>query len=1310
MAMRSAHVAPDESSYSSLMSAVSRSGDWKVVLDLLWEMPRAKVTTDSVCFSVAMGACEKASEWLVALELFEMMHARRLHQDVFAFGNAICAMSKGSHWPGALKLLGRMQKEGISLDTVVCNSCLTACAASAQWEAALDLLRLMTAKKVAKTTATCNAVVRSLEASGEHKKAVAVLLHEFVDEEPSDEIEQPSMFRSARPKHISQDFRRSVAERLERGLDFAGGISRQPRPVVAMAQEKEERPSAIGPAWCQEATEAFNELVLSKIRPEPNLVDHLAHFVAQLENTLSSLGRYGPVRLVPYGSIISRFAAKDADADFSLLFEAEDASTRQFQQQVLIEWRRELLSQGFHVKAIGLGGRVPVLTIQWGSNRTADVTIGNQLGIYKSQLLRDYSLLDDRLCALVMAVKHWAKLRQICGQTRGYLGGYAWTLMAIYFAQRCRPPLTPPLQELAEPKLWEQDGQLYNVAWKEASQAPLPSARTSASLLQDFFQFFSEGFDFHFESVSIRLGCRAIRHRGPGPAAARLSLEDPIETDWDLGQILDGHRLSRVRAELRRAHRHLQGAQDQEARSCLEAVFQAKARSPLDGPEYCKTSLGRPSLSYGYRAPPPEDTDGKHDETYVGRMEKGESIEITTCSEEVSQDQREILQERQLINNPVKMCMRSCVDHINGVVDDAATPKKSKRPRKETSMLDKISKIVTILQWVPDLTCHKVRADLVAGLTVGVMVIPQSMSYGAIAGLPYINGMYSACIPTLIYAFFGQSRQLAVGPVAMVSLLVEAGLNGQLGPECTVEGKPQYETCPQEYVGLACLTAAVVGVMQILASVLKLGFLVTFLGHPVISGFTSGAAIIIGLSQLKYILGFDLPKSQYIYETIYNVIIKIDQTKGMPLLLGILWIAYLLGNKHLAQKYKRLKMLGPLGPLISCLVGTVLIGVFHEFFAETYHVKYVGEIPSGIMPLSLDAWQLDKIPTVLGTAMSACLIGYMESIAIGKNLAATNGYDIDAGQEMLALGIANVVGAAFSCYPVTGSFSRSAVNNSTGALSQLSGVITAVVMLATLMFLTPLFYYLPKFALAAIVMNSVIPLVAFGEARHLFHVKKHDFVLWVTAFLGTLFLGVLMGILVSVGLSLVIVIYESARPQITILWRIPGTSIYRNMKQENNGTFIQNVFIARIGSSLYFANASFVKEMLLAHVTDLEEVNKTQYIVLEMTPVISVDSTACHVIKDVVNDFRMRGMHVAFAMTGNRVEKTLRKAGLKKFIGEQWFFPTVEEAVQYCVKHQHARRRQSEREEMESQNHAKSDELLGWSSSLVDRWMMCETS
>lgn len=175
--------------------------------------------------------------------------------------------------------------------------------------------------------------------------------------------------------------------------------------------------------------------------------------------------------------------------------------------------------------------------------------------------------------------------------------------------------------------------------------------------------------------------------------------------------------------------------------------------------------------------------------------------------------------------------------------------------------------------------------------------------------------------------------------------------------------------------------------------------------------------------------------------------------------------------------------------------------------------------------------------------------------------------------------------------------------------------------------------------------------------------------------MGTLFLGVLMGIIVAVLVSLTIVIYESVRPQLTILWRIPGTTIYRNMKQESSGTFIPNMFVCRIGSSLYFANAQYVKDMLLAYVSDLEDINPTEYLILEMTPVISVDSTACHVIQDIVQDFRSRGIEVAFAMVGNRVDKTMRKAGLKKFMGERWFFPNVHEAVVFCLRHQHAKRK-----------------------------------
>jgi len=661
----------------------------------------------------------------------------------------------------------------------------------------------------------------------------------------------------------------------------------------------------------------------------------------------------------------------------------------------------------------------------------------------------------------------------------------------------------------------------------------------------------------------------------------------------------------------------------------------------------------------------------------TGKLEENDTVEIIALSDEKSQEAALILQERGKRSNPVRSGMRMM--QCNECADDKNGGKGPILPKREAQNLQSpltrmVLQRVPMITWVPQLTLNSIKADLIAGLTVGVMVIPQSMSYANIAGLQYIYGMYSACVPTLIYAFFGQSRQLAVGPVAMVSLLVEAGLRGSLDETKCGPATSQYQKCPKEYAELAFLTAAVVGILQIVGSILKLGFLVHFLGHPVTSGFTSGAAIIIGLSQVKYMFGYDVPKSQFIYDTIGNLVKGIEETNGYTLVLGIVWLMFLIGNKKLAQKYKKLSFLAPLGPLISCAVGTLMIGFITPIRTEM-KVKYVGEVPSGLMPFSATKLDLEMIPSVLPVAVSACLIGYMESIAIGKNLAAKHGYEIEAGQEMFALGVSNFIGAMFSCYPVTGSFSRSAVNNSTGAVTQLSGLITSIVMFCTLMFLTPLFYYLPKFALAAIVINSVIPLVALSEAKRLFYVKRNDIILWVVAFLGTLFLGVLMGIVVAVSLSLVIVIYESVRPQITILWRIPGTTIYRNMKQESSGSFIPNVFICRIGSSMYFANASFIKDMLLAYVSDLEDVNETEYIVLEMTPVVTLDSTAVHVIQDIVSDFRSRGIQTAFAMVGNRVDKTMRKAKLKNIIGEQWFFPTVNEAVHYCLRHQHCKRK-----------------------------------
>lgn len=661
-------------------------------------------------------------------------------------------------------------------------------------------------------------------------------------------------------------------------------------------------------------------------------------------------------------------------------------------------------------------------------------------------------------------------------------------------------------------------------------------------------------------------------------------------------------------------------------------------------------------------------------------MDVVKHVSIRVLDEERSKLAEKILQDRHdRTRKPVKIAGRklACQDNNDGTESKLSTSPFERITRK---VKRKVFQRFPIIGWMTALKLKPFRSDVIAGVTVGVMAIPQSMSYAKIAGLPFVIGLYSACLPTIVYAIFGQSRQLAVGPVAMVSLLTESGLRGVLSEEqCPAwyarsaadDLVAQYDFCPEEYTQLAILLSMVVGVIQIVSCFLRLGFIVSFLGHAVISGFTSAAAVIIGLSQFKYMLGFDIPKSEVVYETIWNIASNLDKTKPMTFALGVFWFIALFLNKKLAGKYKRLSILGAMGPLISCVVGILLLWGATPL-REEFKVAYVGDIKDGIFPLTIDKWHLEDLGKVLPTAITVTLIGFMESIAISKNLAAKHGYEVEAGQELLALGMSNFLGAMFSCYPVTGSFSRSAVNNATGARSQCAGFVTGLVMLCVLLFLTPLFHYLPKFVLAAIVMNSVLALMAFAEAKRLWRVKRSDFLLWVVAFLGTLFTGVLWGIVIAVSLSLAIIIYESARPQITILWRIPGTNIYRNVKQESSGSFVPNVFIARIGSSMYFANASFVKDMLLTYVNDLAEINMTEYIVLEMTPVVSMDSTAIHCMQDLVHHFRSQGIQVAFAMVGNRVENTMRKTGFAKFVGNDWFFHTVDEAVQFCVLHQEA--------------------------------------
>mmetsp|Transcript_84540 Transcript_84540/g.244370 ORF Transcript_84540/g.244370 Transcript_84540/m.244370 type:complete len:920 (-) Transcript_84540:192-2951(-) len=578
-----------------------------------------------------------------------------------------------------------------------------------------------------------------------------------------------------------------------------------------------------------------------------------------------------------------------------------------------------------------------------------------------------------------------------------------------------------------------------------------------------------------------------------------------------------------------------------------------------------------------------------------------------------------------------------------------------------------------MLSWLKAVNASTLKADVFAGLTVWAMTIPQSLSFAKLAGLPFAYGLYSASVPAFVYAVFGQSRQLAVGPVAMTSLILRAGLLGALDekhcPSWYDDNSHTYEVyqndlCTRQYCVMMFSVAGLVGVIMLVAWFFKLGFLVSFLGHPVISGFTSGAALIIGLSQWKYFLGFGLPSTEHVHELLFAVAKGIHKSRPAPLLLGLLWLGFLVGTRHLAKRDPRYRFLALIAPLLSCGVGALLMWMFPELKHE-YGVQWVGHVPAGLAPVTAgDLWMTwELFEKIKITAIFVALISYMESIAIAKALASQHNYEINPGQELLALGLTNLVGAAFSCYAVTGSFSRTAVANSSGAQTQVAGIMTALGMIVVLLFLTPALRYLPMFALAAISTNSVISLIAYDVAIDLWRVKRWDFVLWFVAFLGTIFIDAIKGIIIAIALSTGVVIYESIRPQLNILWRVPGTKLYRSIDQETQGQFIPHVLIVQLGSSLYFANVGYVKEVLLQYIEEVSAVSEVEHLVLEMASVLTVDATAAHLIQDVVGDCRERGIETAFAMVGKRAMKTLTKAGLVDFVGRDMFFPTVDEAV-----------------------------------------------
>ena len=551
--------------------------------------------------------------------------------------------------------------------------------------------------------------------------------------------------------------------------------------------------------------------------------------------------------------------------------------------------------------------------------------------------------------------------------------------------------------------------------------------------------------------------------------------------------------------------------------------------------------------------------------------------------------------------------------------------------------------ILPILDWLPNYRKDWLKGDISAGLTVGVMLIPQGMAYASIAGLPAVYGLYASIVPILIYALFGTSRQLAVGPVAMVSLLTATAIG-------SFEGLTN-----QEYITYAILLALMVGGIQFLLGLFRLGFLVNFLSHPVVSGFTSAAALIIGLSQLKYLLGVDIPRSHHVHEILLNAFDKVNEVNWIAFIVGVVGILIIVFSKRLNKSLP--------GQLFAVIFG-ILAVKFFELGEGANSLSIVKEIPSSLPSFVIPNINIEIVEILIPMALTISLISFMESIAVAKAIQTKHrDYEVVPNKELVALGFANVIGSFFQSYPTTGGFSRTAVNDQAGAKTGLASVISAVLIVITLLFLTPLFYNLPKTILASVIMVAVFGLIDYKEAIHLLKSNKTDFWMLITTFIATLSFGIEIGIGLGVVLSLAMVLFKTTRPHTARLAKVPDTHFYRNIERFSDLEVNNELLIYRFDAQLFFANTNFFKDKLYEY-ERLKE-GKLKLLIIDGESINNIDSTAIHMLEEVVLDFNSRGVKVYFSGIKGPVRDVMFKSGFMRKINSDNFFMSIHEAVQF---------------------------------------------
>jgi len=545
--------------------------------------------------------------------------------------------------------------------------------------------------------------------------------------------------------------------------------------------------------------------------------------------------------------------------------------------------------------------------------------------------------------------------------------------------------------------------------------------------------------------------------------------------------------------------------------------------------------------------------------------------------------------------------------------------------------------------WVRAYTRVTLGQDLLAALIVTIMLVPQSLAYALLAGLPAEMGLYASILPLIVYALMGTSRTLSVGPVAVASLMTAS----------TVGGVAQQGT--SDYASAAVMLALLSGLLLIGLGLLRVGFISNFLSHPVVSGFITASGVIIGLSQLRHILGVEAHGNSA-PELLSTLSADLLATNPITLAVGVSALGFLcLCRSQLTPRLMRVGLSHRAADLVTrttpivAIVVTISAAVLWDL--ESHGVALVGHVPSGLPAFSSPIIDSALIQQLLLPAGLISLIGFVESVSVAKTLGAKRRQRIDANQELIGLGAANVASAISGGFPVSGGFSRSAVNFEAGAATQGASILTAIGIACAAIFLTPALYFLPKATLAATIIIAVASLVDVNIIKKSWHYSRTDFIAVAVTISLTLLLGVEIGVLSGIAVSIGLHLYKTTRPHVAIVGNLPGTEHYRNIDRHDVKTH-DNILALRIDQSLYFANANYLEDIIYGALAAHEEV---EHVVLMCSSVNEIDLSALEALTEINLRLSELGIDLHLSEVKGHVMDGLERSHFLEHLGGKIF-------------------------------------------------------